>query len=357
MRQILSPLSTAVMVFLFMLFFLSVFLTAEANTEQLFSNLSEEEKKLFQEFNNALPLLVKKYSQLSLEYRKEPQGKGQRKQEISRIFIRDGGYYRWDIESDKGTLIHLALPERYYRIGKKKGSDRYILFIKGDTDESKKAALMILSSDVVRSPFATGPMPIWYGFDILDDPSLDRSTLSLFKQSGEHSSIVTESINIKPTLSKANEKLVAITLNLYDGKEHIQDSTVFDRSRSWALKSADAFSYDESGKKAYVNYYRDYEGESDGFPLLKQVSDLVFSDENNTKLAWGDKYFVTKIELSPPPLSVFDPKQFFPSDAEIALANLPRAAYWSWGRILLIFTGIVLIVWGVWMKIKTKQNH
>jgi hypothetical protein len=348
LKQIL-PLLLAGIVFLLMLFFLPVLLTAETKMKQSFFNLSDEEKNLLQEFRTAVPLLVKKYSQLSLEYRRESQGKGWRKPEISRIFIREGGYYRWDIESDKGTLIHLVLPERCYRIGKKKGSDTYTLITKGGADESKKTALMILSSDVVRSPFATGPVPIWYGFDILDDPSLDRSVQGMFESSGT----ATEYVSVKQTVGNAGENLVTIIQKTNNEKEQQQFSTVFDRNRSWALKSINGYAYDESGKKLYTNESRDYEGESDGFPLLKQVSDLVFFDENNKEPAWGDIFFVVKLELSPPPLSVFDPKQFFP----IEVVAPPRAAYWSWGRIFLIFTGIVLIVWAVWMKIKTKQNH
>jgi hypothetical protein len=317
----------------------------EAKTGRTFADLSTDEKTLLLEFKNSIPPLVKKYSQLSIEYEKIPQGNNRQTREISRIFLREGGYYRWDVETDKEIIIHLALPGRCYRFGKKKGADEYSLISKGGSDESKNTALIIMSSEVVRAPFATDALPIWYEYDILDDPSLDRSSLELFERTSQP-----KYVSIKKSSGSDGEELVTIIMKTDNGEEQLYFPGVFVRNKNWVLKSSRAYAVDDSGKNFHTDYNRIYSGESAGVPLLKQVSNLTFSSDNN-ELSWNDTFLVSKIELSPPPFSVFDPKQFLPNN-KIKIQQKPMSV----GRIILATTGIVLILWGLWLKFKSKKS-
>ncbi|GHT27098.1 hypothetical protein FACS18942_05820 [Planctomycetales bacterium] len=290
---------------LFILVF-AVLIADGTDAQQAIDNLSAEEKVLLQEFRKSVPPLVKKYSQLSLEYRKVPQQGNEQRKEISRIYIRDGGYYRWDVETDKEILVYLALPERCYKFGRKKGADRYSLISKGGSVESKNTALMIISTEVVRAPFAADALPIWYEYDILDDPSLDRSSQKMFERIS-----TPKCISVEQTAGNDGDKLVTITNETEDGEYRQKFPDVFIRNRSWALKSSRAYAVDDSGKKFYTDYTRTYNADSMDFPLLKQVSNLTFFSDNN-ELSWSETFLVSKIELYPPPLSVFDPKQFLP---------------------------------------------
>jgi hypothetical protein len=316
----------------------------EAKVGRTFADLSSDEKTLLLEFKKSIPLLVKKYSQLSIEYEKIPHGNNRQRREIFRIFLREGGYYRWDVETDKEIMIHLALPERCYRFGKKKGADEYSLISKGGSEESKNTVLMIMSSEVVRAPFAIDALPIWYEYDILDDPLLDRSSLELFERTSQP-----KYVSIKQSSGSDGEKNVMIIMETGEDEEQLYFPEVFIRNRNWALKSSRSYVVDDSGKKFYIDYNRIYNGEFAGIPLLKQVSNLTFSRDNN-ELVWNNTFLVSKIELSPPPLSVFDPKQFLPSN-KVKIQQKPISV----GRIILTITGIVLILWGLWLKLKSKK--
>jgi hypothetical protein len=159
-----------------------------------------------------------------------------------------------------------------------------------------------------------------------------------------------EYVSVKQSSGSGGEKLVTITTKTNHGEEQLLFPTIFIRNKNWALKSSRAYVIDDSGKKPYTDYTRTYSGELDGFPLLKQVSNLTFASDDG-QLSWDETFLISRIDLSPPPLSIFDPKQFISDNTTITVQQTTMSVE----RIILIIIGIVLILLGILLKLKSKN--
>jgi hypothetical protein len=317
-------------------------------TEQPLLKHSNNEEKLLLEMQKEFPELVTKYSQLSLEYNNNAHSPVNR--EKTQIFLRADGYARWDIEGKEGTVVYLALPKRAYKFMKKNGSNLWTLALKGNEKDSIRIRQLILSSDVVRSPFAESSVPLWLSFEFLDNPSFDHSVDILFREAWNG----VEKPELKHQFYESeenNQNLVTITTEITNKGKKFQIPTVFLKDQCYALKSTKAIFEDESGNTGTVEYHREYDGTINNIPLLKKASTLTYSDSG--QLLSNEEFLVTHLELSPPPLEIFDPKQFLPPDTKIGKEIQP--AYFSWGRILFILFGVFWVLVGLWMKIKQKN--
>ncbi|MGL4595085.1 MAG: hypothetical protein ACRCUY_10185 [Thermoguttaceae bacterium] len=340
---------------LFVLFSLVSFLVVPSDAanqkQQDMSALSAEELALLDECASKFRLLVEKYSQLFLEYTSDRQVDNRSNHEISRIWVREGGYYRWDVESEEGVRVFLALPGRGYRFAKKRGDANYTLVSKGDDEESKKIALIILSNNVLRAPFAWGPIPLWYDFDFLDHPSFEHICFDEYRGTAPKDTVVKF---LSVTEQSAEDGIrVSIETESTAGGPAVRGNTVFLRNKCWALVFETAGTFVDGARRKMYEYLREYGGDVNGIPLLKKVSEIAYSDDELTS---REDFIVTQLNLWAPPESVFDPKQFLPSDARgEGLMNSREYSVW---RIVCMVTGIILILLGIiWMKIRQRPSN
>ncbi len=95
--------------------------------DPLVADLKPEEISLLREWATEFPRLVEKYSQLTIEYTHKSEKDGQKSEEVNRIYILGKDHYRWDKETEEGTVVMLALPDRCFRFGKEKNAQEYFV--------------------------------------------------------------------------------------------------------------------------------------------------------------------------------------------------------------------------------------
>ena len=98
-----------------------------------------------------------------------------------------------------------------------------------------------------------------------------------------------------------------------------------------------------------------YEGKDGDIPLLKSYQiDFGYFDENGKmRLAQRDLYDVTNLVPGPPALSEFDVAQFLPPGVKIGEIT---SATLSPARIAAIVIGVILIILGIYLKIRDAQK-
>ncbi len=314
--------------------------------DPLVADLKPEEISLLKEWATEFPRLVEKYSQLTIEYTHRSEKDGKKTEEINRIFILGQDHYRWDKETPEGTAVTLSLPNRCYRFAKEKGEENYFFVGQGDEKKSKEIIRMILSTDVVRAPIANGFVPLWYSFPFLDKPSFEHIWFEETRKAASKVSLKFKTVNDEVLPDKHRVTLTAEST--IDGKTRTP-AVVLLKSHAWALETSELINIDQTGQEYKRTNTREYEGDVDGIPLLKSVTILAHSTKDN-KLGWGDWYTVTKLDLSPPDKSVFDPNQFVPNIGVIEATNFTVV------RIICIVSGVLLISIGLWLKFRRPKT-
>ncbi len=334
-----------------LLFLVSSTVLAEWDwNDKSLAGLKPEEVALLQQWAAGFPRLVEKYSQLTVEYSHESEYGGVKRNEYCRIHILGNDHYRWDIETDEGIQVSLVLPGRCYQFARKKDAKGYVLLGKGGDAERMKMIQMLLSTDVVRAPFADGFIPLWYEFGFLDNPSYEHFWVDEMQAMSKNASA--KLVSVAEQGRDDGNRITLQTETTIDGKTVLFPTTFLD-GQVWVLETTKFFSSDESGQEYEITNRREYNGDEDGIPLLKSVSNLAHSKQDN-KLGWGDWYSITKLYLSPPDPSVFDPAQF-PLEPDNAMPSFAPRPVSIWRKMGLIF-GALLIFFGLYLRFKKTKE-
>jgi hypothetical protein len=129
---------------------------------------------------------------------------------------------------------------------------------------------------------------------------------------------------------------------------------------SWVVKDAFVLAWSAGGHRFWQRYRREYDGEVEGMPLLSSCQEdfgIIDPDDGKTeRLLSRVQYEVTKIIPGPPDLSEFDVAQFLPPGAKIEEVPPLTFARLSPARIAAIVVGIVLIILGIYLRMRNRNR-
>ncbi len=236
---------------------------------------------------------------------------------------RDNEYFRLDHqgltleeEEPRGMMIELLRPEGYLKAHRKYPNNDFVLIeTKADREEGKALLAMTLFQ---WAPFYAHVIPLERL--VLRTPPFAKSCRRTFELHSEGA-----------------ERLVTLTLDIVSNEKDypIRIRFVFYRDRAWALKE---FSWGAPQLKEPLHRVRqgwlEYEGSSDGIPLLKRVTFRM--EHGPTREYYGeDQYEVEEIKVGAVPLEEFTPDAF-----GIHLGK--QRSRWGWAAPALV-SGVLLV--------------
>jgi len=343
----------------FFIVFLGLVLTLNSGAAQA---ITDEEVDLISQYESHFQALVKFYSNVEISADRIPvkpkEGSDAVFPESFRLFVREGGYAKIeaylsyiDAQGEKqcSLKVFLHTPKGWYSFFRPKDDAPFVL-----TSLDKKNPVARWQEPV---PFATAPF--------------SAHAVSLDKYLINPSSPV-RTYTVKEVVSRLTDRVEngvrVLTFRIRDPLSKLNFDLAYDLN--WVVVRAEETIFPDnvegvtdmdslrenlativSSPRPLLRSTVEYEGESDGIPLIKKLTEATYSPEGT--LEQKTVYEVTKIVPGPPPLEVFDPKQFLPPGSEVTLEK----AQFSWGRIFCIVIGLALIAYGLWKKVSLSRSQ
>jgi hypothetical protein len=341
---------------LLIIFVMFLFYSCELLAGQLepFTNLTPEQFELVREYTKEIVWLKKQYSILSMVVETrlggpDEQHSGNRTDCYDRM---DNEYCRLSTlrigkeNPEQADIYTLVTPNSYYSFIQKSRDGKYVLLEKGieeDVAVFRQTININWGVDVIPFSFYGTPLDEMFFLSYIDG-------VSEIPPSG-FGGFVIKSINEEIVDA---EKVV--TFNTGFSVNGVKTSSAFSfyRNRHWVLKNARADLVNSKGQLVFIDTIScEYDfGAEDGIPRLKKAS--IISADTKGKVRRTKEHIITKLSFDHPDISVFDPKQFLPPNTEIGemLSREPL----SLERIICIVFGVILVIFGIWMKLKQKKQ-
>ncbi|MDR1924514.1 MAG: hypothetical protein LBQ66_09065 [Planctomycetaceae bacterium] len=150
--------------------------------------------------------------------------------------------------------------------------------------------------------------------------------------------------------------IVADGMDLVEIRSHLGDDfivwTVRLAKNPWRVMETHYVDSKNNRRRAYCIYQSEF---PENIPLLKsyRIDHCRYNDKTKTEqVAYSVQSEVTKLDLSPPPLSEFDIAQFLPSGSKVGV----KTVVFTTVRIVFIVAGLVLFFIGVYMKVRLANK-
>jgi len=353
-------------------------------TDPIFSKLDEEGKNLIREYASAYPKIKRFYGNIRMDVTEKtfrttdsqkpltyvplntpPILESERSFEVryntSDGDTRSGGFARvdsqakyqliddpqilgilgQDVQVNYEQRISIITPEMGYSLSK---SDQKKQFHSLNVRRNRDTFLSTVGVAVLEfdtAPFAVGALPIDYIlFQRAPYLAKNHSYFILSAQCTENQ----------------DEQVVKIESCIEDHAEvppRIYTWALRLSRKNWVVKDILEQGWTLSGVKYWTRYRCEYDGEYEGMPLLSsyQIDFGIYdTDEAQTERTIRQiRYEVTKIVPGPVDLSEFDVAQFLPPGVRIGEVT---PAGLSAVRIAAIVIGILLVIFGIYMKIR-----
>jgi hypothetical protein len=306
--------------------------------------LSQQELDILSEYPSAFKQLFDGYSNMTMQIvyseGKPSEELTDDQKQVYTVYRIGNEHIRFDREYYRQgkftTVVSLSSSERYFGFTKSDEKD-YVLASYGKAASEFPIQNRIASLEFIVAPFSFMGKPLT---DILID-DIKNST---------NSQTIFESVKEK---KDNGEDIIEVTVYFTDFGNQDKMILTFYRNKCWAVKELFFPVYNTSRKKTGYHRVRcDYEGAYQHIPILKRYS--VIEQNLNGETINSRYYYITKFIPERPDLSIFDPKQFLPSGVEVG--DILQPSPLSWGRIVCIVVGTILIVFGVWMGLKQKKQ-
>jgi hypothetical protein len=313
-----------------------------------FSKLSPEERALLKEYQESYTRLKGFYENSTIEAREEyfdipqshdgvfpppPNAKMVLSEMRDMIFRGNSGqYYRLDVTdyddmvdlSKKTDVVGIIAPTEGYLLGKNLSTDKYYVKAYG---KNRDEYLGILSVFWFRTaPFSCQSIQLEYWL-LRDKKKFTIDKIDVKQESGEEIAVIHLSIN-------GNNGWVRTTFQFY-------------RNRSWALKSLEEEAANTGDKEWDVARQQCiYEGEKDGFPLLKECSREGGVKDPSTgkeRILHRQVYKIAKMIPGAVNLSYYDADSLLGKIVGVHSTNI-------WFRVLCVLLGVVLLFIGVLLR-------
>jgi len=246
-----------------------------------------------------------------------------------------------NIQEDYTETIDILTPEMSYGLSKSRSNNQFYSLNMKRNHETLIRGDGVVCLEFDTAPFSVGPMPVedflfkppYFAKDV---PYFVTSARFFDDQDGRFVEIVcrTDILGLSPP--------------------HSSTWTIKLLRESWVIKDVFRQGWSGGGKnKFWRRYLCEYDGEFEGMPLLSSYQmdyGIYDTDEAQTeRMLSRARYEVTKIVPGPVDLSEFDVAQFLPPGARIGEVT---PAGLSTVRIVAIVIGILLVIFGIYMKIR-----
>ena len=345
-------------------------------TSPMFSKLHEEEKNALREYAKAYPRIKKIYRNMRMDVTKKV-FRHTADEELSehiplntpptmliredfyevRYNTQNGKFSRVDsqikfilgenVQTDSSKAIRLFTPDMAYVLSKSNShSQFYALTIKRSYDTfMSDIGAMSLEFDI--APLSVGPM-------LTEDFLFKLPSFALIPSTNYH-------IDSVSTINGQDGWLTEIKCRFINeswSPPGWQTWTIRLCRESWVVRDVLEQGSSRRGHTFWKRYLRTYDGEFEGIPLLSsyQIDYGIYDpdDGETERMISRVQYDVTQIIPGPVDLSEFDVAQFLPPNVkigEITQAQLSPA------RIAAIIIGIILIILGIYLKIRSIRKE
>ena len=201
---------------------------------------------------------------------------------------------------------------------------------------------------LVHVNWETGSAPYSVSVDLSCPFDISTARAASPKQGGYIKGITEEVVDGK--------RVVTLNMGYYYGTPESNGKVSFYRDHHWAVKDATIESIRSDTEKVdcicKTNNVYDF---SDTFPKLTKTT-IETWDADGTTLLKSEISTITSIDFTEPDVEVFDPKRYVggkPIDQGEVVLTKQRFSSW---QIAGIIAGILLIVWGLWMRLAGKKE-
>ncbi|MDR0705569.1 MAG: hypothetical protein LBF88_11350 [Planctomycetaceae bacterium] len=304
-------------------------------------SVSMEDKKLFDECTAAHLRLKDAYSHVTMKiktdsiYAQNTEKELKTKSDLS-FWSRGGGYYRLDVnglEPPRPSVTSLIIPKGFMSF-QKQPDDSYRLLTHGTSENLAEGLSQLDSIGFYSSPYSFKGLPRDIWFDINNTSSKLRS--KIFQE------------------TKDGVRTVVLQIDTLSNNEMRTDFRCrFDRNNMWVMLEGFMVGCDRKGNPTvHMKTNCEYDGVIDGVPRLKKYVTANYLLDGT--LEKSQTFNVTEFTFGDPPLSVFDTKQFLPStDVDRLLRNND----FSWTRGVALSIGVLLIIIGLFLKIRQNRKN
>ena len=200
---------------------------------------------------------------------------------------------------------------------------------------------------LVHANWETGSAPYCVSVDLSCPFDISTARAASPKQGGYIKGITEEVVDGK--------RVVSLKMGYYYGNPESNGEVSFYPDHYWAVKDAMIEGISSRTEKVdYVFKTSNVYDFSDTFPKLKKTT--IETWDADGKLLESEISTITSIDFTTPDVTAFDPKQYVggaPVDDEEFILPKQRLSPW---QITGVIVGILLIIWGFWMRFAGKKE-
>ena len=277
-----------------------------------------------------------------------------------RLFLREGGYMKIELSQDyfdlqgqkqHSTRVTTISPKGRYSFSRGRVGDSFGL---ASYDKDNPAYDLYSIAPFAIAPFSANAVSLK---EYLIDPHYaheKRTVKDMVSNFTDHSEndIRKLSFTISDPLSKTEFDL-AYNLNwvvLRAKEESFSDDVMSSCFETFIKNLEIALTRPRPSLVSVI----EYEGDVDGIPLIKTLTRTTFDSQG--QIVAQEVYDIQEIKPGAPAESVFDPRQYLPPGFDFSTLDSGWTTM-SWTQIAGIIISILLITWGLGLRLWTPKKH